>query len=144
MRAAWRGPSTPEWSGPLIEAIALDGRSATEGVVLTDPEATVEASIVVTAPSGTRLVCRSEFRPDVPLKENRPPSPLSGVALRQDPNKPTVFRFRAGDLPPGDFRLYCYVSSAEPNADVPDGLSSSTSAGKAWGVATANFPFRRR
>lgn len=113
MRAAWRGLAAPEWSGPLIEAIALDGRAPAEGVVLADPEATVEASVVVSAPPGARLVCRAEIRPDVSLKENRPPSPLTGIALRQDPKQPTVFRFRAGDLPPGEYRLYYYVSFAD-------------------------------
>lgn len=134
MRAAWRGLATPEWSGPLIDAIALDGRAPTDGVVLANPEALVEASVVVSAPPGARLVCRVEIRPDVSLKENRPPEPITGVALRQDPQRPSVFRFRAGDLPPGDYRLFVYASCT----DAPSGASST------GGIATANLPFRRR
>jgi hypothetical protein len=134
MRAAWRGLATPDWSGPLIEALVLDGCAPADGVVLANPEVTVEAAIVVASPPGVRLACRAEIRPDVPLKENRPPSPVEGVALRQDSQRPTIFRFRAGDLPPGDYRLYVTVSCADVPAGAPD----------AGGIATANFPFRRR
>jgi hypothetical protein len=132
MRSAWAGPTAPHLTAPIVESITLDGRAPADGVILSGASGTATAAVTVTAPAGATLSYRVEIRPDVSIKVNTVPPPLTHVAITQDISDARKFHLRTADLAPGDYRLYYYVRRI--GASAPGGYVS---------VGTANIPFRR-